>query len=75
MKLMELSFLSLVVSCFHLLCRDTIICVGTLSIRLHKEVVHFGNLLRYLLAASARNMTLKTLQPGHWEVKDFFTQN
>ena len=38
----------------------------------NKEVVHFGNLLRYLLAASARNMTLKTLQPGHWEVKEFF---
>ena len=40
-----------------------------------KEVVHSGHLLTYLLAASEHNMTLKTLQPGHWEVKDFLTQN
>ena len=40
--------------------------------RVQKEVVHFGNLLHYFFAASARNRTLKTLQPGHWEVKEFF---
>ena len=36
-----------------------------------KVIVHFRNLLRYLLAVSANNMTLKTLQHGHWEVKKF----
>ena len=37
-----------------------------------KEVLHFGKLLRYFLAVSARNMTLKTLQPRHRDVKEFF---
>ena len=37
-----------------------------------KEVVHSGHQLPYLLAAFVHYMTLKTLQPGHWEVKEFF---
>ena len=45
-----------------------VLCVFTFR----KEVLHFGKLLRYFLAVSARNMTLKTLQPRHRDVKEFF---
>ena len=43
-----------------------------LEIELCKEVVHSGHQLPYLLGDSMHYMTLKTLQPGHWEVKEFF---
>ena len=37
-----------------------------------KEVVHSGYQLPYLLADFVHYITLKTLQPGHWEVIEFF---
>ena len=46
----------------------------TRSVCVHKDVLHFGDLLRYFLAALAHNMPFKRLQPGHWEVKEFFMQ-
>ena len=39
-----------------------------------KEVLHFGHQLPYFLTGFVHYLTLKTLQPGHWEVKEFFTQ-
>ena len=48
--------------------------------KMSKEVVHlekgrsrnYWRVLPYFLAAFVHYMTLKTLQPGHWEVKEFF---